>query len=366
MASRRTSRRLSDRRRRRPQHGAQAVRHRVRWLHLAGALHRAHHAVRFRGQPRLLLSQLFRRPGRVVQLLQGLGRRPARPVARPCRRRRSSSRRSPRRRRLLLRLPFLRRRRRRRRPRSPRPWCRPRRLASRAPRRPRRLPPSSSRHRRPPRSRWAASRASTGRCRAAIAPPPRGRPTASSPSESLAEVPVRPDRRQARRDPRRARVRRPRARRADRLVGRSARQGARRSTTTTTSCRRAAARAPARGHRDRLAARDRRRGRGGLLLRAAGPEARTRRTASRARDAGAAVAAADAGPPVVTPLVDAAHAPDAGGSADRRARRARVRRRLAPARRGRGARRQGRSGARRPCARGSTPTLAQDEPIART
>ena len=47
--------RLCDRRRRRPQHRAQAVRHRVRRLHLARALHRVHDAVRFREQPRLLL-----------------------------------------------------------------------------------------------------------------------------------------------------------------------------------------------------------------------------------------------------------------------------------------------------------------------
>ncbi len=56
-------------------------RHRVRRLHLAGALHRVDHAVRFRGALRLFLSQLFRRPRRMVQLLQGLRRRPARPVA---------------------------------------------------------------------------------------------------------------------------------------------------------------------------------------------------------------------------------------------------------------------------------------------
>ena len=43
-----TSRRLCDRRRRRPQHRAQASRHQVRRLHLAGALHRPDHAVRFR------------------------------------------------------------------------------------------------------------------------------------------------------------------------------------------------------------------------------------------------------------------------------------------------------------------------------
>ena len=35
----------------------------------------------FAARARLLLPQLFRRPRRVVQLLQGLGRRPARPVA---------------------------------------------------------------------------------------------------------------------------------------------------------------------------------------------------------------------------------------------------------------------------------------------
>ena len=74
-------RRLRHRRRRRPQHRAQAVRHRVRRLHLARTLHRVHDAVRFRGQPRLLLPQLLRRPRRLVQLLQGLGRRPARTVA---------------------------------------------------------------------------------------------------------------------------------------------------------------------------------------------------------------------------------------------------------------------------------------------
>ena len=73
--------RLRHRRRRRPQHRAQAIRHRVRRLHLARALHRVHDAVRFRGQARLLLPQLLRRPRRVVQLLQGLGRRPARTVA---------------------------------------------------------------------------------------------------------------------------------------------------------------------------------------------------------------------------------------------------------------------------------------------
>ena len=75
-------RRLSDRRRRRPQHGAQAMRHRVRGLHLARALHRVHHALTTSRPNRGYCSaQLFRRPGRLVQLLQGLGRRPARPVA---------------------------------------------------------------------------------------------------------------------------------------------------------------------------------------------------------------------------------------------------------------------------------------------
>ena len=48
---------------------------------MAGALYRSHHAVRFRSRTRLLLPQLFRRPRRVVQLLQGVGRRPARTVA---------------------------------------------------------------------------------------------------------------------------------------------------------------------------------------------------------------------------------------------------------------------------------------------
>ncbi len=46
----------------------------VRRLHLAGTLHRVHHAVRFREKPRLLPAQLLRRPGCLVQLLQG--RRP--------------------------------------------------------------------------------------------------------------------------------------------------------------------------------------------------------------------------------------------------------------------------------------------------
>ena len=73
--------RLRDRRRRRPQHRAQAIRHRLRRLHLARALHRVHDAVRFREPTAATAPQLLRRPRRLVQLLQGLGRRPARALA---------------------------------------------------------------------------------------------------------------------------------------------------------------------------------------------------------------------------------------------------------------------------------------------
>src|SRR5215472_5321786 len=72
-----SERRLSDRRRRRAQHGAAPLCNTIRRLHLAGTFYRTHHAVRFRGRARLLLPQLFRRPRRLVQLLQGLRRRPA-------------------------------------------------------------------------------------------------------------------------------------------------------------------------------------------------------------------------------------------------------------------------------------------------
>ena len=56
------------------QHRAPPLGHRIRRLHLARALHRSYDAVRFRNRTRLLLPQLFRRPRRVVQLLQSFGR----------------------------------------------------------------------------------------------------------------------------------------------------------------------------------------------------------------------------------------------------------------------------------------------------
>ena len=78
------ARRLRHRLRRRPQHGAQVPRHRVRGLHLARALPGDHHAVRLRRGARLLLPQLHGRPGGVDQSLQGRGRRPARAAGARC------------------------------------------------------------------------------------------------------------------------------------------------------------------------------------------------------------------------------------------------------------------------------------------
>ena len=76
--------RLADRRGRRPQHGAQAVRHRLRRVHLRGALPRPDDAVRFRRQSRLLRAHLHRRPRGVVQLLQGRRTTARRVCGAPC------------------------------------------------------------------------------------------------------------------------------------------------------------------------------------------------------------------------------------------------------------------------------------------
>ena len=68
----RHARRLRDRLRRRPQHGAQACRHRVRGLHLSRALHQDRDQLRLRhGQSQRRVPQLFLRPERVVQPVQG-------------------------------------------------------------------------------------------------------------------------------------------------------------------------------------------------------------------------------------------------------------------------------------------------------
>ncbi len=78
------ARRLCDRLRRRAQHRAQARRHRVRGLHLSGALHQDRDELRLRRRPipKVALPQLFLRPERVVQPVQGAGQAPAGPVAR--------------------------------------------------------------------------------------------------------------------------------------------------------------------------------------------------------------------------------------------------------------------------------------------
>ena len=55
--------------------------HFLRGLHVAGAVPRAHDAVRLRGARRLLPAVLLRRPGGVVQLFQGVGQRAARALA---------------------------------------------------------------------------------------------------------------------------------------------------------------------------------------------------------------------------------------------------------------------------------------------
>ena len=81
--NRNAARQISDRQRRRLQHGAAPRRHRLRGLHLARALHQDRHQFRFRHhRPGLLHAQLFLRSRRVDQSVQGQRQRPARHLAR--------------------------------------------------------------------------------------------------------------------------------------------------------------------------------------------------------------------------------------------------------------------------------------------
>ena len=78
-----TPRPLRHRRRRRTQHRAAPGGNRVRGLHLARALHQDRHQLRFRrDRPGLLHPQLFLRPQRMAQPVQGQRQRPARNLAR--------------------------------------------------------------------------------------------------------------------------------------------------------------------------------------------------------------------------------------------------------------------------------------------